>query len=118
MARILERLKSLFRDRRTHTEPVSVERRARPSRKEIDDRLRSAVADLEQTVRLKREYFTKFSANDVQQTVQFETYRAICRFTLKAGQFRLCKHHQHEAANTGMAKCDEKLCPVMLGKTA
>ena len=117
MSNLLERVKSLFNDRRTRNEPVAVERRAKHKRKDVDDRLRNAVEDFDQTIKMTREDFLeKFSANDIQQTTTFSTFRMICNFTLKAGQHRLCRHPKHEAANTGIAKCEEQVCPFMLGK--
>ena len=53
-------------------------------------------------------------ANDIQQVVDFSTFAEICPYKLRQGEFRLCKHPDHEAANTGVAKCHEELCPLML----
>lgn len=109
----------LFGDRRTHDESVVVERRTTHKRKDVDDRLKNAVHDFEQTVRMRREdLFKRLAVNDVQQTVQFNTFRMICKHTLLAGEHRLCRHPDHEAANTGIAKCAEQVCPIMLAKVA
>ena len=57
--------------------------------------------------------------NDPQQTVIFSTFREICRFaTSKEFAVRFCRHPKHEAANTGMATCNESQCPITHGKTA
>ncbi len=79
MARVLDRLRSFIRDRRHRDVPVAVERRAKKTRKEIDERLECALHDFEKTVRMQREDFFRFSANDAQQTVQFATFRLICK---------------------------------------
>jgi hypothetical protein len=57
---------------------VAVERRARPTRKQVEKRYDDAFDDFERTVRMNRADFfdeKKFSANDIQQEVQFETFR-------------------------------------------
>lgn len=59
MAKIIERVKAMFHDRRTHNEPVPIERRAKQTRKNIEDRLDEAVHDFEQTVRIKRDDFVE-----------------------------------------------------------
>ncbi len=107
----------IWRDRRTHDEPVSLERRKRKvSMRDADKRLHESMDRFEQTVRIKREdFFRREVSNDIQQTVQFSTYREICSFKVDAGIHRLCRHSNHEAANTGIAKCNEELCPVMRG---
>lgn len=107
-------------DRRTRDEPVAVERREKkkPSYKEAHDRLHDAMKEFQRTVSVKRDELLKRSANDVQQEVQFETFRQICAYKVEAGEHRICRHPQHEAANTGIAPCDENLCPFMLGKSA
>lgn len=58
------------------------------------------------------------SSNDIQQTVQFNTYADICRHRGSRDiTIRLCRNPSHEAANTGIAVCAEKVCPDM-GKVA
>lgn len=58
------------------------------------------------------------SSNDIQQTVQFNTYADICRHRGSRDiTVRLCRNPAHEAANTGIAICHEKVCPDM-GKVA
>lgn len=58
------------------------------------------------------------SSNDIQQTVQFNTYADICRHRGSRDiTVRLCRNPAHEAANTGIAICAEKVCPDM-GKVA
>lgn len=120
MPPIKQMLLSLLRGERRHRqEPVASERRrVRITPKEAHERALRASEDLDRTVRLRREDLLKLSANDVQQTVIFSTYREICEHRLQQGEYRLCRHPLHDAANTGMARCDEKLCPVMLGKIA
>lgn len=117
MSKILERLKSIWKERRHTSIPVSTDRRKpRMTLRQVDDRLHSALDDLEKTVKLKREDFTRMVANDSQQTVIFSTYREICRDRVVAGETILCRNKAHEAANTGIAKCTEQLCPVMMGR--
>jgi hypothetical protein len=114
MSNILERLKSIFRDRRHRNDPHPVERRSRPTNKQARKRLSEALEDFERTVTNYRPPDHKeFSANDMQQEVQFDTFRAICRFKMEQGQFNLCRNPAHEAANTGIAKCEEYHCPFM-----
>ena len=106
-------------ERRTRNEPVADDRRRKKiGLRESQELLHTAAKDLDQTVRIRRSDFLKFSANDVQQTTIFSTFQEICEYHLQQGEYRLCRHRLHEAANTGMARCEEKLCPVMLGKIA
>lgn len=101
------------RDRRKSTTPVRDERR-RPGMKDADKRLGDSLDRLHEAVTPgEREV-----ANDVQQTVRFSTFREICRHQVNAGQHRLCRHQSHDAANTGVAKCTEELCPIMRGSAA
>ena len=88
--------------------------------KEADQRLHETLDRLERTVRMNRYDLKRIVdvANDVQQTTIFSTFQEICEYHLQQGEYRLCRHRLHEAANTGMARCEEKLCPVMLGKIA
>jgi hypothetical protein len=115
---MIDSFRRLFGNRRHRDEPVAVERRAKPpTRKEINHRLDNAVDDFERTVRMNRDDFfrgEKFTANDVQQEVIFSTFRSICRFKVEQGQFNLCRNPAHEAANSGIAKCDEQVCPFMV----
>lgn len=58
------------------------------------------------------------SSNDIQQTVQFNTYADICRHRGSRDiTVRLCRNPAHEASNTGIAICAEQVCPDM-GKVA
>lgn len=101
-------------ERRKRNEPVSVDRRKLTRLQSADKRLHEALRKLNESVRPKSDDNRKV-ANDSQQEVQFATFRDICTFRLEAGQHRLCRHKNHEAANTGVAKCDEAVCPFMLG---
>jgi len=114
--KILERLRGRLLDRRHKQKPVQTDRRTPRNRiRETDERLHHAVEDLEQTLSIHTDKFWKRSANDVQQEVQFVTFRSICTYSVEAGVHRLCRHPKHEAANTGIATCDEQLCPIIKG---
>lgn len=57
------------------------------------------------------------SANDVQNTVEFSTFADICEHRgSKDIVVRLCRNTSHEAANTGIAVCAEKVCPIIKQK--
>lgn len=57
------------------------------------------------------------SANDIQNTVEFETFADICEHRgSKDIIVRLCRNPGHEAANTGIAVCAEKVCPIIKEK--
>lgn len=105
-------------DRRKANRPVDKDRRGGGTggkRKEVEQRLYDAIDDLERTVSVKRDELLKRLAltadNDRQQVVIFSTFREICADKLDAGEHRLCRNPAHAAANTGIAKCDEQLCP-------
>ena len=116
MPRILERLMSIWRERRQSQLPVSVDRRhRRKSLREVDKELAERISDLEKTISMRRDdIFKRVVANDIQQVVIFQTFADTCTFKLRQGEFRMCKHPDHEAANTGVAKCHEELCPLIL----
>ena len=125
MTRLLEVFGRFF-DRRKRSEPVVEERRQEPQRrqarqraKQADQQLDEALDDLT-TLLGKRHSKPKARAmNDMQQTVIFSTFREICRFaTSKEFAVRFCRHPKHEAANTGMATCNEGQCPITAGKSA
>ena len=108
-------------NRRKQDVPVSIDRRVGKTKmRDADKMLRDAIQDLEQTVRLKREDFLKREvANDIQHQVQFVTFRDICSFSgSKELAIRLCRNPKHEAANTGIATCEETLCPLLREITA
>ena len=113
-----------FVDRRTHDVPVAEERRGskRSRMKQADEALQKAIVDLDKTVRLTREDFLppkREVANDIQHQVQFVTFRDICTFSgSKELSVRLCRHPKHEAANTGIATCEETVCPLLRPLTA
>jgi hypothetical protein len=113
MGKVFQRIIGLWKERRHHNIPVAVERRSQPTRREAKARVADALEDLERTVTNYRPDNKEFSANDVQQEVQFTTFRAICRFKLKQGDYNLCRNPAHEAANSGIAKCEEQVCPFM-----
>ena len=57
--------------------------------------------------------------NDPQQTVIFSTLQDICQYaTSKDFAVRFCRNPKHEAANTGVATCNEGQCPLAQGKSA
>ena len=112
----LKRLFSRFRDRRQEDVSVPVDRRT-PNLKEAKERLRRQHAEFQDYVRrltgdgTERKQFV--ASNDRQQVVVFSTFREICEHRLIAGEHRLCRHPEHEAANTGIARCDEAICPAL-----
>lgn len=109
-------IRRLF-DRRKVDTPVATERRhGKMKIQEADKRLRDVVDKLEErTVRMRREDFLKFSANDSQQVVVFSSFQEICSWTgPQLGKIRLCRHDQHpDAANSQTAICEESKCPIM-----
>ena len=111
---------SKFFDRRKRALPVDAERRQqRPRLKDADQQLDEALDDLT-TLLGKRHSKPKARAmNDSQQTVIFSTFRDICRYaTSKDFAVRFCRNPKHEAANTGVATCNEGQCPLAQGKSA
>jgi hypothetical protein len=118
MANILDRMRKLWGERRLQKTPVSVERRYKLKRKDVEQRYDESFDNFERTVRMKREDFMKFSSNDRQQVVIFSTFSEICDKRLDAGIHRLCRHPAHPAANTGVARCEEQVCPLMAAALA
>lgn len=60
MARLLDRLKAIFQDRRKVTAQVCIDRRLgqqRPTLKDADEQLREAMDRLERTATLRRDDF-------------------------------------------------------------
>lgn len=116
MEKIRELLYRVFRgERRKEQVPVTQERRKVRMRM-ADDRLKAALHDLDQTVRISREQFFKREvANDRQQVVTFSSYREICEFKgPEMGSVRLCRNSMHpDASNSALAICDEYKCPKM-----
>ena len=56
--------------------------------------------------------YRKIVANDIQQTVQFPTFASVCPDRgSEEITVRLCRNPKHEAANTGIAVCEEQVCP-------
>ena len=116
MSRVLERLRSMIQDRRQNNLPVNQDRRKQSKSKEAEKRLRDALEDFKETVRVRRpddEVRRFLASNDRQQVVLFSTFRDICEFGIRAGEHRLCRHPSHEAANSGIARCDEAICPAI-----
>lgn len=104
--------------RRKVNVPVDQDRRG-IGLKEAKDRLKSAHDRLEEMVKQQTSPRKREVANDIQHQVQFVTFRDICTFSgSKELAIRLCKHPKHEAANTGIATCDELLCPLLREITA
>lgn len=118
MRKLLERLRGRFLNRRKAQEPITVERRSSQKVRDVDARLHHAVEDLEQTLSARRDDWFKRVANDIQQEVIFSTFREVCSYKSGLGQYRICRHPKHSAANSGLAPCDEQSCPIILGKTA
>lgn len=112
MAASLRRWIARLTDRRKLNIPVSIDRRA-PQAREIKERLDRAHERLLETVKKHTGELPRIAANDIQQVVIFSTFREICSFRLTAGEHRLCRHEKHEAANTGIAPCNEQLCPSL-----
>lgn len=120
MARLLDKLRFLFGNRRKRDDPHDDDRRGGGGggfgkMKEADKKLRDSVDELNRTVRLRRDDFKCVVANDRQQVVIFSTFREIC--TSKGpqiGWMRLCRHDNHVNANDPRgAICDEELCPKL-----
>lgn len=120
MGKISNRIIAFFMERRKKSVPVSHERRSANNRmRDADKRLSESIDKLDRTVRLRREDFIRRTvANDIQTVTIFSTFSDICTWKVPNLSVRMCRHPQHEAANTGVAKCDEHLCPFMLGKVA
>lgn len=56
--------------------------------------------------------YKRIVANDIQQIVQFQTFASVCPDRgSEEITVRLCRNPGHEAANTGIAVCDEQVCP-------
>ena len=117
MPSLIDKLRGIVGERRHTDKPVAEDRRSgkRSQRAQADQRLWDALDDLERTLGLREpKNGVKFVAsNDRQQVVIFSTFRDICEFKLSQGIYRLCRHPAHEAANTGLAKCEEGLCPKL-----
>lgn len=116
--------KLIGKDRRTHDEPVAVERRRdwHGGIKGTQKRVERAVEDLDRTVRLRQDDIERCQqqsdgANDGQQVVIFSTLQEVCRFRgSDALRVRLCRNANHgDAANTELAICDERNCPILRG---
>ena len=112
---LLGRIRSMWNlDRRKRQTPVATERRTRHKRKDVEQRYTNAIEDFSETVRANRtDIVSKFSANDNQQVIIWSTFRDLCTHGLKAGEYFLCRHPKHEAANTGIAKCEQQVCPLI-----
>ena len=105
-------LRRFFDRRKGDHVPVEERRKSRPTLQEAKDRVDHALDDLERTIIGK-----KYSANDVQRHVQFETFAEICEFRYKnGGAHAICKHKEHEAHGTHIATCNEQQCPFTRGK--
>ena len=85
--------------------------------KAVQVRISDAIDDLTKTVSMtKAELLAEARnevANDVQHTVVFSTFAEICRYRSKQGIYMICRNGAHEASGTGIAQCDEELCPLM-----
>lgn len=114
MPNLIDRLRSFVGNRRSGA-PKPVRENRREQRRNADERLQNALTDFERALGLKEPpNDEKFNAsNDRQQVIIFSTFRDICEFKLSQGGYRLCKHPAHEAANTGISKCEEGLCPKL-----
>lgn len=115
MLKLPDFLRRFMGDRRTHSENVPQERRKKITRSEADKRLREAVDDLDRTVRMRSDDFKCEAVNDIQTQVIFATFSEICTFRVPNLAVRICRHEKHEAANTGIAICNESQCPFARG---
>lgn len=118
MAKLLDRMRVLFGNRRKRDDPRDDDRRGGGGMrrfKEAAEKERDAQDELNRTVRMRRDdLLKKFGSNDHQQVVIFSTFQEICRFNLPMGDVRICRHPKHkDAANSDLAICDEKNCPLI-----
>lgn len=114
MTRILDRIRSMLHDRRQQNLPVNADRRKPTNRKQVEKRLLDAIDDFARVTKREEPPAERFVAsNDRQQVVIFSTFREVCEFNLPAGEHRLCRHPEHEAANSGIARCEEAICPAL-----
>ena len=118
MLKLSDLVTRLLRDRRRKDIPVATERRHRMTLKEADRRRDEALDRLNKIIEKHTKIERVEVANDIQQVTIFSTFQDICDKLVKQGEFRLCRHADHPAANTGIAKCTEELCPFMRGKMA
>ncbi len=117
---MVDLVRSIFHleDRRNQTLPVINDRR-RPKMQHAEAQLRASIDRLEQTVSMRREEWfadkTIGVLNGHRREVQFQTFADICRYGgSRELTVRLCRHPEHAAAGTGIAKCDESVCPEMI----
>lgn len=87
-------------------------------------RATAEAEDLNRTISMKRDDFMAHIGESkrlqaIKGTVDWDSYHAICEFRSypKESLMRLCKHPEHEAANTGIAACKIELCPRLLEVT-
>ena len=119
MAKFLDRLRFLLRNRRKAQKPVDDDRRGGgggSKMRQAEDRLKAALDDFEKTVRINRNDFVSLTANDAQATVQFSTFSEICKDKVLIGRVRYCRHKLNlQVENTVMPICEEKSCPFAQG---
>lgn len=104
-----------FGERRKEQRPVTNERRRdrRTRMQRSEESLLETTRVFDSAVRGKRDTLLRREAANGQNQVQFDTMQAVCPDAVRAGEHRLCRHPRHEAANTGIAVCDERLCPLL-----
>lgn len=105
-------------DRRQQSIPVIKERR-KERMQAVESRLSESISRLERTVSMRREDLFRDKTigivNGIRREVQFKTFADICKHSgSKELTIRLCRHPEHAAAGTGIAKCDESVCPEMI----
>lgn len=98
-----------FLDRRKSSSAVGKERR-KPSMRDVDEQLFSAISDLEKTVISKKKVVMVHDSP--WNHVEFATFAETCSYRYKNGDLRaICKHPEHEAHGTGIASCNKVQCP-------
>lgn len=102
-----------FLDRRKRGAPIAEEKRL-PTHKEARGELKDAIEKMSHT-QIRRRISTP--ANSPQRVVLFDTFASICEYRYLNGSANaICKHPQHEAHGTNIARCNEQQCPFALGK--
>lgn len=121
-------LRKLLADRRKEEKEVRDDRRGKgPIKrwKDSGDRLDRVVDDLYKTVKVGREDFCRqmqeegdcpvLVDNHIARELKFDTFAEICefRYSPENSLMRLCKNPKHEAHASGIAPCQQGLCPKL-----
>lgn len=102
-----KRIFRLIFNRRTSTQPVSIERRAKKMRaREADEHLSKAIERLRNAIRNKNKNLMECGS----AVVQFSTFAEVCNFRVPELSVRRCRNPKHEGGD-----CNERLCPFMGG---